>query len=166
MLPPADLLDRLAEASLLGVHVLGGGVWVGAMVFSIFILHPRAEQFFAREADFEDFIFTVVHGARWKVFSGIVAILLSGIGLSLWPGHAIAGDDPVWRVAYLIKLALFVLASGCFVYVSWVLWPKRTFASAAELGPIKRHFFRVGVVMVVANAMNMALGIAAHVWRS
>ncbi len=163
---PPDLPARLAEATLLGVHVLGGGIWVGAMMFSIFILHPRAEQFFTREADFEDFIFTVVHGARWKVFSGVVAILLSGVGLSVWPGHAIVASDPIWLAAYLTKLALFGLAAGSFVYVSWVLWPKRTFASAAELGPIKRHFFRVGVVMVGANALNMALGIAAHVWRS
>src|SRR5690606_38979288 len=56
LMSPA-LLDQLVEAALLGVHVLGGGVWVGAMVFSIFILPPRAEQFFRREADFEDFIF-------------------------------------------------------------------------------------------------------------
>jgi uncharacterized membrane protein len=90
------LLDQLAEAALLGVHVLGGGVWVGAMVFSIFILQPRAEQFFRREADLEDFIFSVVHGARWKVFSGIVAILLSGIGLAVWPGHAIVSEPPIW----------------------------------------------------------------------
>ncbi len=158
-------LDQLVEASLLGVHVIGGGVWVGAMVFSIFILQPRAELFFRRDADFEDFIFTVVHGARWKVFSGIVAILLSGIGLSVWPGHAVVASDPVWLGVYVAKLAAFALAAGLFMYVSWVLWPKRTFATAEELPAIKRHFFRVGAVMVITNGLNMALGIAAHVWR-
>ncbi|MCA9699945.1 MAG: hypothetical protein KC431_20640, partial [Myxococcales bacterium] len=60
---PEQLPTLLLEAFILGVHVLGGGVWVGAMVFSIFVLHPRAEHFFARARDFEAFIFTVVHGA-------------------------------------------------------------------------------------------------------
>jgi len=161
----ADLLETLAEASLLAVHVLGGGVWVGAMVFSVFILQPRAQLYFTRDADFEGFIFTVVHGARWKVFAGVLAILLSGIGLSVWPGHAIVADDPIWLAVYLLKLLAFVLAAGLFVYVSWVLWPRRTFATPEELPAIKQHFFRVGAVMVVANALNLVLGIAAHVWR-
>lgn len=165
MLALASVGELLAEAVLLGVHVLGGGVWVGAMVFSIFVLHPRAEQYFERDADFESFIFTVVHGARWKVFAGVVAILLSGIGLSVWPGHAIASDDSMWLTLYILKLALFCVSAGSFGYVSWVLWPKRTFATAQELPAIKAHFMRVGVVMVVANALNVALGIAAHVWR-
>jgi hypothetical protein len=160
-----ELIDRAAEASVLAVHVLGGGVWIGAMVFSVFILQPRAARFFEREADFEDFIFTVVHGARWKVFAGVLAILLSGVALSVWPEHAIVADDPVWLAAYVVKLLAFVLAAGLFVYVSWILWPKRTFATAEELPAIKQHFFRVGAVMVIANALNMVLGIAAHVWR-
>lgn len=160
--------ELFAEALLLGVHVLGGGVWVGAMVFSIFVLHPRAEQYFERDADFESFIFTVVHGARWKVFAGVTAILLSGVGLSVWPGHDLVGaerDGGVWLAVYAAKLALFCVSAGSFVYVSWVLWPKRTFATPTELPAIKRHFIRVGVVMVVANAVNVGLGIAAHVWR-
>ncbi|NVB36642.1 hypothetical protein G6O69_02280 [Pseudenhygromyxa sp. WMMC2535] len=163
-----QLPSLLLEAFVLGVHVLGGGIWVGAMVFSIFVLHPRAEQFFARALDFEDFIFTVVHGARWKVFSGVMAILLSGVALSLWPGQLGHADfaDPPWLVVYALKLALFLLAAGCFMYVSWVLWPRRTFAKPDELPAIKAHFTRVGVVMVVANALNMALGIGAHVWRA
>jgi len=161
----APLQELIIEAALLGVHVLGGGVWVGAMVFSIFVLHPRAEQFFERDADFEDFIFTVVHGARWKVFSGVVAILLSGVGLSVWPTHAIAHDG-VWLGLFATKLGLFCVAAGSFVYVSWILWPKRTFATAEELPAIKAHFIHVGVIMVGANALNMSLGIAAHVWRA
>lgn len=165
MLAAADLPAALYEASLLAVHVLGGGVWVGAMVFSIFVLHPRAEQFFARAVDFEDFIFTVVHGARWKVFTGVVAILLSGLALCWHGDHGLLTGDPLWLALFVAKLGLYLLAAGSFVYVSWVLWPRRTFATAEELPGIKTHFFRVGVVMVVANALNMVLGIAAHVWR-
>lgn len=158
------MLQLLAEAVVLGVHVLGGGVWIGAMVFSIFILHPRAESYFAKDVDFEDFIFHVVNGARWKVLGGIVGVLASGVALAVWPGHAVT-DDPLWLAAFVLKIALFVVAAGCFVYVSWRLWPQRTFASAEELPALKAHFWRVGVLMVVANAANMSLGIAAHVWR-
>lgn len=163
MSPP--LPDLLIEGTLLGVHVLGGGVWIGAMVFSVFILQPRADRFFERQGDFEDFIFSVVHGARWKVFSGILAILLSGVGLAVWPGHAVIVDSPLWLGLFAAKVAMFALAAGLFVYVSWVLWPRRTFATQAELPGIKRHFFRVGAVMVVANAINMLLGLAAHLLR-
>jgi uncharacterized membrane protein len=158
-------LHDLGEACLLAIHVLGGGVWIGAMVFSVFILQPRADAYFKRAADFEDFIFSVVHGARWKVFAGIVAILLSGVGLSVWPGHAIAAGNRLWMALYVGKLLAFAVAFGLFMYVSFVLWPKRTFATEDELPGIKRHFFRVGAVMVVANAVDMLLGIAAHVWR-
>jgi len=41
------MTDTLIRALILGVHVLGGGVWIGAMAFSVFVLHPRAERFFS-----------------------------------------------------------------------------------------------------------------------
>ncbi len=158
-----ELPRLLAEAFILGVHLLGGGVWIGAMVFSIFVLHPRAEAWFTRDADFESF--TVVHGARWKVFSGIVAILVSGLALLAWPGHA-DFDSPLWVALLAAKLLCFAISAGAFVYVSWVLWPRRTFAAADELPALKARFMRVGVLMVLANAANMGLGIAAHVWTA
>jgi len=61
--PPA-VFDLALAALRIGVHITGGGVWLGAMVFSLFVLHPRAERFFEHAADFEDLLFTVVHGAR------------------------------------------------------------------------------------------------------
>lgn len=158
------MIDRFVEAALVATHVLGGGIWVGVMVFSIFVLHPRAEQYFTRDTDFEDFIFTVVHGARWKVASGILAILLSGVGLSVWPGHAWVAS-PGWLALFGLKLALFGLSAGSFVFVSWVLWPRRTFATPAELPAIKDQFWRVGILMIAANASNVVLGVVAHVWR-
>jgi hypothetical protein len=154
---------RLAEAALVLVHVLGGGVWIGAMAFSIFILHPRAEAYFARAIDFEHFIFHVVHGARWKVVAGIAAIAASGAALSLWPGHAFeAGASSALLAA---KLLCFGLSAGGFIYVSWGLWPRRAFATAGELPALKQRFWRVGVMMIVANVASMTLGIASHVLR-
>lgn len=156
-----NVSTRLAESALVLVHVLGGGVWIGAMAFSIFILHPRAESYFARAIDFEYFIFHVVHGARWKVAAGVGAIAASGAALALSPGHAPL--DGATLALVTAKLACFGLSAGGFAYVSWVLWPRRAFAAPAELPALKQHFWRVGVMMIVANVANMTLGIGAHV---
>lgn len=149
----------LASALVTALHVVGGGVWVGAMVFSVLILHPRAESFFKRSADFEDFIFHVVHGARWKVLAGIVVIALSGAALAL---ARPAPAPPAWTPLLALKLALFAASLGLFLYVSWVLWPRRLFAAEAELPPIRRRFWWVGVVMIACNTANMGLGLLAR----
>ena len=154
--------ELLLAALIVGTHVLGGGVWIGAMAFSVFVLHPRAEQYFQGSAQFEDFIFTVVHGARWKVVAGIAAIVASGAALA-WRGWATGG--PLWHGLVLAKLGLLVISLGLFMHVSWQLWPRRVFAGPAELPAVRRRFWWVGVVMIVCNAGNLGLGIAAQLAR-
>jgi uncharacterized membrane protein len=156
------MTDTLIRALILGVHVLGGGVWIGAMAFSVFVLHPRAERFFSGGSAFEDFIFTVVHGARWKVVAGIVGIVASGVALAvaILPA-AVTG----WSGIVAAKVGLLVISLALFIYVSWVLWPLRVFASADELPAVRRRFWWVGVVMIACNALNMGLGILAHALR-
>lgn len=154
--------EILTRALILGVHVLGGGVWIGAMAFSVFVLHPRAERFFAGNSTFEDLLFTVVHGARWKVVAGIVGIVASGIALTWQLAPGVDG----WSGLVLAKTLLLTTSLALFVYVSWVLWPRRVFASAEELPAVRRRFWWVGVVMIVCNATNMGLGILAHALRS
>lgn len=175
--------EFLAAAAIALVHVLGGGVWIGAMGFSVFVLHPRAEKFFARPQDpqgrdvgarppgrdmnrgeFEDFIFTVVHGMRWKVVAGIAAIVASGALLLAGLGWAAAG--PVWQGLVIAKVALLLVSLGLFVHVSWVLWPRRVFAGAEELPAVRRRFWWVGVVMIGCNAINVTLGVVAHLLRT
>ena len=156
------MTDTLIRALILGVHVLGGGVWIGAMAFSVFVLHPRAERFFSGGSAFEDFIFTVVHGARWKVVAGIVGIVASGVALAVAIGPGTV--DP-WSGIVAAKVGLLVISLALFVYVSWVLWPLRVFASADELPAVRRRFWWVGVVMIGCNALNMGLGILAHALR-
>lgn len=149
--------DALVQALTIGIHVLGGGVWIGAMVFSVFVLHPRAERFFQRASEFEDFIFHVVHGARWKVLAGIAAIAGSGAALTVTRGPL--------STLLALKLALFAVSLGLFVYVSWVLWPRRVFAREDELAAVRRRFWWVGVAMITSNALNMGLGILSRVLR-
>lgn len=150
--------EILTWALIVGVHVLGGGIWIGAMGFSVFVLHPRAERFFAGSSTFEDLLFTVVHGARWKVVAGIVGIVGSGVALTLARGGA-AGR--AWDGIVAAKVGLLVVSLALFFHVSWVLWPRRVFASADELPAIRRRFRVVGVVMIVCNTINMGLGILA-----
>lgn len=158
--------EALLAALRIGVHVLGGGIWIGAMVFSIFVLHPRAEGFFARAADFEDLLFTVVQGARWKVLAGAAAIAGSGVALLVaHAGSITAGESSRWLGLCAAKIALLVLVLGLFVHVSWVLWPRRVFASEAELPAIRRRFWWIGVVMIASNALNVGLGVLARVLR-
>lgn len=156
------MAEVLLMAVIVGVHVLGGGVWIGAMVFSVFVLHPRAEQFFQGGAQLEDFIFTVVHGARWKVVAGISAIVASG-GALAWLGWSAGG--PLWRALVLVKLGLLGISLGLFIHVSWQLWPRRLFAAPAELPAIRRQFWWVGAVMIACNAINLGLGISAALVR-
>ena len=156
------MTDTLTRALILGVHVLGGGVWIGAMAFSVFVLHPRAERFFNGSSTFEDFIFTVVHGARWKVVAGIVGIVASGVVLTLQLAPGAAG----WSGLVAAKTGLLLISLALFIYVSWVLWPLRVFASAEELPAVRRRFWWVGVVMIACNAINMGLGILAHALRT
>ena len=158
---PLPVFDLALTALRIGVHITGGGVWLGAMVFSIFVLHPRAERFFERAADFEDLLFTVVHGARWKVLSGALAIVASGVALLLQT----SSPGPLWIGLVGTKVVLLVLVLGLFAHVSWYLWPRRVFATEAELPVIRVRFRRIGILMIVANALNIGLGVLARVVR-
>ncbi|MDC0674201.1 hypothetical protein [Nannocystis radixulma] len=151
----------IAGAVPIAVHVLGGGVWIGAMVFSVFILHPRAERFFTRATEFEDFIFSVVHGARYKVLAGIAAIVASGVALAL----AYRDTAAPWSWLVAVKVALLLISLALFLHVSFTLWPRRVFAREDELPAVRRRFWWIGVVMIVCNTANMGLGVLARVLR-
>lgn len=159
------MAEILTWALIVGVHVLGGGIWIGAMAFSVFVLHPRAERFFAGSSTFEDLLFTVVHGARWKVVAGIVGIIASGVALTVMRAPSMRSMGSAWDAIVVVKVALLGVSLALFCHVSWVLWPRRVFASAAELPAIRRRFRAVGVVMIACNAINMGLGILAGALR-
>lgn len=105
------------------------------------IMHPRAERYFAGGSAFEDFIFTVVHGARWKVVAGIVGIVASGVALALQIAPRAPGP---WGAVVVAKVALLATSLALFIHVSWVLWPRRVFASAAELPAVRRRLWWLG----------------------
>ncbi len=140
------------------VHVLGGGVWIGAVGFNVFVLHPRAEKFFAEPWQFENFVFTVVSGMRWWVVAGIV--MLGGAGVELVRLRELPMDAVLGA-----KVGLLLATTGLFVVLSWRMWPARVLATAEELEGFRRRFAQVGVAMVTCNLLNVVLGVWHHVLR-
>ena len=47
---------QLARWIVVTAHVLVGGAWFGAMLYSLVVLHPRAQSFFRSSKQFEEFI--------------------------------------------------------------------------------------------------------------
>jgi len=74
---------QLTRWILAVAHVLAGAAWLGAMLYSLLVLHPRARAFFGSPRQFEDFISYVAAGARWKVLGGAAFIGSCNDGLFL-----------------------------------------------------------------------------------
>jgi hypothetical protein len=144
------------------VHALAGAVWLGAMAYSFFLLHPRAHLYFQKETDFEAFIATISHGARWKVLAGLGVIGLTGVGLCVmrWPSPLAVP----WLMLVGAKIIIWVAALALFVHVSWRLWPARVLALESEITYFQRAFRRVGIIMMTLATLGMVLGILAHTW--
>ena len=150
--------EALWRAIVVLVHVLGGGVWIGAVGFNVFVLHPRAARFFATPTRFEDFVFTVVAGMRWWVVAGVSMLALAGA--ELWRLRALGLD-----AVLALKVALLSTNAVVFAWLSWRMWPARVVATPAELAPVHRRFTRVGAFMVTLNLLNVGLGVWHHVGR-
>ncbi|MBC8068077.1 MAG: hypothetical protein IAG13_07075, partial [Deltaproteobacteria bacterium] len=123
------MLDDAWHALISFVHTVGGGIWIGAVGFNVFVLHPRAEKFFAEPGRFEDFVFTVVSGMRWWVVAGIVS--LAGAGFELLRLRALELD-----AVLIAKLVLLVVTTALFTVLSWRMWPARVLATATELAQL------------------------------
>jgi uncharacterized membrane protein len=141
-------------------HVLAASAWLGAMVYSLFVLHPQARHYFRSETEFEAFIVAISGGARGKVLLALSVIAASGVALvfARWPHPA----SRIWLGLVVVKVGLFAAALGLFVYTSWHLWPARLFAAPADLSRYQRTFRRVGFAMISLAALSMVLGVLLH----
>jgi hypothetical protein len=151
------------HAVVAAIHALAGAIWLGAMVYSLFLLHPRAQRYFAKARDFEDFIAFVSHGARWKVLGGLAVIAATGGVLTVlsWP----QGDSSQWFWFLGVKSSLFLAALGLFVLTSWRLWPARVLALEDEFPRFQTTFRRVAITMIGIATVSMTLGIWMHMGR-
>lgn len=152
------LLDALGPAFVAGVHGIGGGVWIGAVAFNLFVLTPRAQAWFSDTGAHEDFVFNVVHGLRWPVLLGALAVFGTGAWRLL--GLMSAASEP-WVVLMGLKVVCAFASLSMFGWVTLRLWPSRTFATAAELPAVRRRFHALGLGIVGANTLAAALGVLA-----
>ncbi len=148
---------QLARWIIAAAHVLAGGAWFGAMLYSLMVLHPRARTFFSSSRQFEEFVAHIADGARWKVLSGAAFVALTGIGLMLLPGaeHTSTGRN----ACIIAKSALFAIAVSLFCFTSWKLWPARILASAQDIPKFQRSFRRIAVTLLVLVGASMVLGV-------
>jgi hypothetical protein len=147
---------------LAAAHALSSAAWFGSMFYSLTVMQPRAKQFFATDPEFEEFVAHVAQGARWKVLAAFGFVAVTGVLLI-----AVARPVPMtrgWLLAVFVKTALFAAAVAIFAYASWRLWPRRIFATPAELPAIQRQFRVVGFTLLLVAAASFALGILPHTW--
>lgn len=156
------IFSALGTAFIAGVHTIGGGVWIGAVAFNLFVLTPRAQKWFKVTAEHEDFVFTVVQGLRYPVLAGALAVV--GTGAWRWRAEVMSASAPAspWQVLMALKLGCAAVSLILFGWVTLRLWPQRAFANAQELPSIRRRFFAIGVGIVASNTLAAALGVLAE----
>lgn len=142
---------------LLLAHVAVGALWLGAMVYSLFIVQPAVARAQPEPARAEELYRELGAGNRWKVVALIVVLAVSGGGLALVE----SGDSAGWWVVVTVKVALLFAASVLFWWVSWRGWPRRVFALPAEIAGEQARFRRVALAMTALVAAGFVLGIVA-----
>ena len=144
----------MIRALLTTVHAGTAAVWLGAMLYSLLVVQPRA---MAALKDPEALSVALAAGARWKVISVCAVLAASGAGL-------IAVEDDAttaWSVLVALKVVLLAGALLLFSYVSWRLWPARLFALLAELPAYRRRFRRVAYALTAMVGVAFVLGTVA-----
>jgi uncharacterized membrane protein len=137
----------MTDALLMTVHAGTAAVWLGAMLYSLFVVQPRAA---AALEDAEPLFVALAAGARWMVIAMCAVLAASGAGLI-----AIEDDaSTAWTVLVSVKTALLIAALALFGDVSWRMWPARLFALPEEVSQHRRRF------RVVAFALTALVGTA------
>lgn len=161
----------LLHSFLAVAHAMAGAVWLGAMCYSFFVLHPRARLYFGEDvrgqAAFENLITTLSQGARWKVLLAMGSLLLTGMALAVRLHlSSPAAFSALWMGLLVAKTLLFIVALAVFIHVSWRLWPARLFASGDEIPALQSAFRKVGATLIGIAGLSLVLGVVMHLWRT
>jgi uncharacterized membrane protein len=100
------------RATLAVVHVGTAAAWLGAMLYSLFVVRPRSAAFFSDEDDREDFAIVLAAGARTKVLALATVLALSGAGLTALELAADDAPGTAWAAVVAAKGLLSSLHSG------------------------------------------------------
>jgi hypothetical protein len=139
---------------LLIVHVTLGAFLLGGALYSIMTVQPRARAFFKNVRDFEGFVANLAHGARWQFLPVLLLIGMTGL-IDAW----LAPHPFLWWICFALKSLFWTATLGCFVYVSWYLWPRRIMAAIHELPAIHRAFAVVARTILVLLGASFVLGV-------
>jgi Flp pilus assembly protein TadB len=136
------------------IHAGLAAAWVGGMAYSLFVVQPKLKKYFGPDQEGRETLTAVIaSGNRWKVVGLIAAIALSGLALLLL-------NHEHWWV-HAVKGLLLLCATGIFWYVSWRHWPRRVFATPAELPALQRRLIVLATTMLALTGLAFALGVAA-----
>jgi hypothetical protein len=154
----------LLRVALAIVHVGAGAAWLGAMLYSLLVVRPKAARFLGDADELEDFTIVLAAGARPKVLALMGALALSGAGVTAV--EIGSEDDPrsAWFALVAAKAVALVVAFGLFAYVSWRLWPARAQAHALrapELAALQHRFRVVALALTATVAAGLVLGVVA-----
>jgi uncharacterized membrane protein len=138
------------------VHVGATTTFLGAMIYSVFVMRPGSERFFGADIDgLNDFQMTLAHGGRYKVGGNLALLLASGVGL-LAVDHRL---DLAQGLLVAAKTLAFALIVGAFWYMSYKLWPRRAFALEGDMPGIMNRF-KVAVIVTMTAAFGaLAMGV-------
>jgi hypothetical protein len=139
---------------LLIVHATLGAFLLGGALYSIMTVQPRARAFFKNVRDFEGFVASLAHGARWQFLPVLLLIGMTGL-IDAW----LAPHPFLWWICFALKSFCWTATLGCFVYVSWYLWPRRIMAAIHELPAIHRAFAVVARTILVLLGASFLLGV-------
>jgi uncharacterized membrane protein len=154
----------LIRATLAVVHVGGAAAWLGAMLYSLLVVRPRAASFFRDPDDLEDFTIVLAAGARPKVLAVAAAVAASGAGLTVLELTRHDSVRGLWLGLVALKAAALLGALGLFAYVSWRLWPARALAHALDspdARSLQARFRVVAVALTAFVASGLVLGAVA-----
>jgi Flp pilus assembly protein TadB len=136
------------------IHAGLAAAWVGGMAYSLFVVQPKLKKYFGPDQEGRETLTAVIaSGNRWKVVGLIAAIALSGLALLLL-------NHEHWWV-HAVKGLLLLCATGIFWYVSWRHWPRRVFATPAELPALQRRLIVLATTMLALTGLAFALGVVA-----
>lgn len=148
---------RYTQDMIVVAHLTIAAVWLGSMVYSLMVVQPRVDRFFADHERREEFLVTLANGNRWRVVALIAALVLTDLAILIM--------RPELRLGYGIALLFSLLAGGLFVHVSWRHWPARVFALPEELPGFQRRLRRLAWTMLVLvgaaflTTLSVALGV-------
>jgi putative copper export protein len=140
---------------LLSVHLFSSSAWFGALVYRTFFVDRKANQFLGGGSVFEHFSLHLSHRMRYVLLLALATCGGSGAGLmSLrW-----SPEQSGWQFFMISKIILWVVAFAIFIYISWVFWPRRVFATPDEFPGFRRRGFVLSIAMLSVVGLSFVLG--------